>query len=86
MDEKINIGLEILGVRIEENLSQKKLASMIGTQQPSIARVERGAVSPTISFLSKIARATKRRWIFALTRDDARINSLGTITNYYTLT
>ncbi len=80
MNENIEIGLEILGARIEDNITQRKLASLIGTQQPSIARVERGAVSPTIAFLSKIAKAMNRKWIFALVKDDERFNNKGTIT------
>lgn len=38
-------------------MSQAELASAMGTQQPSIARVENGMVSPTITFLKRVADA-----------------------------
>ncbi len=54
-DLKIHVGLQILELRLIKNLTQKQLAKKIGTEQPSIARAERGAVLPSMSFLHKIA-------------------------------
>ncbi len=54
---KINVGLQILELRLIKNLTQKQLAKKIGTKQPSIARVERGATAPSLTFLYKIASA-----------------------------
>jgi transcriptional regulator with XRE-family HTH domain len=38
-------------------MSQVELARRAGTSQPSIARLERGLVSPTVISLDRIARA-----------------------------
>jgi|SRR3989338_1764475 len=54
-DMKVDIGLQILELRILKNITQEKLAALIGTQQPGIARAERGVVTPSITFLNKIA-------------------------------
>lgn len=44
--------------RIKKGLTQKALANLIGTKQPSIARLENGiSKSPKIDFLKRIARA-----------------------------
>ncbi len=58
-DLKIGIGLQILELRLIKNLTQEQLARKIGTKQPSIARVERGALLPSLTFLHKIAEALK---------------------------
>lgn len=60
---KIDIGLQILELRIMHGLTQERLAQLIGTEQPSIARAERGAVMPSITLLYKIATALKTRLI-----------------------
>ncbi len=54
-DLKISIGLQILELRLLKDVTQKKLANMIGTKQPSIARAERGAILPSLAFLHKVA-------------------------------
>jgi transcriptional regulator with XRE-family HTH domain len=38
-------------------MSQVELAARTGTSQPSIARLEKGMVSPTVITLDRIARA-----------------------------
>ena len=43
--------------RIEQGLTQEKLARKIGTKQSSISRFESGDYNPTISFLKKVAHA-----------------------------
>lgn len=47
----------IIEARIDEGLSQTQLAKKVGTNKSSIARVESGAVLPSISFREKIAKA-----------------------------
>jgi transcriptional regulator with XRE-family HTH domain len=51
------VGLVLEEARIKKGFTQKQLAEMIGTQQPSIARVESGAQIPSLPFLGKIAEA-----------------------------
>lgn len=43
--------------RLKRGLTQEKLAKLVGTQQPSIARVENGSITPSLDFLKKIALA-----------------------------
>jgi len=56
-DLSFQIGLEIENLRIIKGITQKQLAGMIGTKQPSIARVESGETLPSLSFIKKIADA-----------------------------
>lgn len=60
---RIDTGLQILELRILRNVTQGVLAKMIGTQQPSIARAERGAITPSLDFLNKIAVALRTELI-----------------------
>lgn len=47
----------ITEARYFSGLTQKQLAEIVGTQQPSIARIEKGLALPSLSFLLKIAKA-----------------------------
>jgi transcriptional regulator with XRE-family HTH domain len=42
-------------------LTQTQLAELVGTRQPSIARLENGSSLPSISFLQKVAAALNAR-------------------------
>ena len=57
--EKLGPEFEIISLlikkRINQGLSQRKLAEKIGTKQSSISRFESGTYNPTIDFLQKIA-------------------------------
>jgi len=46
---------EIIRFRIEKGLSQKELASLMGTKQSAISRLENGSSNPTVDFLNRIA-------------------------------
>lgn len=43
--------------RLKAGLTQEALAKLMGTKQPSVARIENGKSLPTISFLKKVAKA-----------------------------
>lgn len=79
-DIEIDVGLEILGARIDADLTQSALAKKLGTKQPSVARVERGRVLASIPFLQRIARATNSSLILKLIHNDPRFVSTGTVT------
>ncbi len=53
----IMVGSVVRAARRRAGLSQAELAGRIGTSQPSVARLERGQVSPTVAVLDRIARA-----------------------------
>ena len=46
---------QIIDLRNKKKVTQKQLAELLNTKQPSIARLESGDYNPTIGFLKKIA-------------------------------
>ncbi len=52
---------QVARLRILRGLTQGQLAKRIGTQQPSIARLESGKKDPDIPFLRQIAKALNAR-------------------------
>jgi transcriptional regulator with XRE-family HTH domain len=55
--EKLEPGYQVARLRMKLGLTQTQLAEMVGTKQPSIARLENGEGSPSLSFLEKVAKA-----------------------------
>lgn len=56
----------LLRARQEAGLSQTELAARSGTAQAVISRIERGAVSPSLDTLSKIAKGLGMRPLVTL--------------------
>ena len=57
LEEEFELAREIIKLRKEAGLTQKQLAEMAGTSQPSIARLESGEYKNlTLSFLRKIGK------------------------------
>jgi DNA-binding XRE family transcriptional regulator len=54
-------GYQIARLRIARGLTQTQLAQMVGTKQPSIARLEKGDSTPSLAFLDKLAEALGAR-------------------------
>ena len=54
---KYNIIRSLIKRRNELNISQVKLASIIGTKQPAVSRLERGDCNTTLDTLFKVANA-----------------------------
>jgi transcriptional regulator with XRE-family HTH domain len=53
---------QIIQLRLEKKLTQKKLAELIGTRQANISRLESGKhYNFSICFLNKIAKATNKK-------------------------
>lgn len=59
--EELEPGYQIARLRILRGLTQAQLAEMVGTRQPSIARLENGSSVPRLSFLQKVATALGAR-------------------------
>ena len=55
-DLSFEISDMIIRARIEKGLSQEKLAKLIKSSQPNIARIENGSHLPSLKTLEKIAR------------------------------
>jgi len=62
-DLDFEIGQMILEARSRLGVTQKQLAEVINTKQSGIARAESGNYLPSLSFLSKVARALKTKLI-----------------------
>lgn len=54
-------GYQVARLRMIRGLTQSQLAEMVGTRQPSIARLENGTSHPSLSFLQRIAEAMGAR-------------------------
>ena len=92
--EKYDLAFEIsqmvIEARIIKGITQKKLASLIGTKQSSISRLENGSFLPSLSFLERIAKALKSKIRVSMeldkkaTIDSYKIfsSSVSTISNY----
>lgn len=64
--EELEPGYQVARLRMLRGLTQAQLAEMVGTRQPSIARLENGSSTPSLSFLSKIAKALNAKIEFKL--------------------
>ncbi|PJE67414.1 hypothetical protein COU95_02525 [Candidatus Shapirobacteria bacterium CG10_big_fil_rev_8_21_14_0_10_40_9] len=58
-DLAFEIAQMLIEARIIKGITQARLAKMVGTKQPSIARTESGNYLPSLSFLKKIADVLK---------------------------
>jgi DNA-binding XRE family transcriptional regulator len=48
------IMVELIRARNEQKISQRKLEELTGIRQPAIARIEKGAISPSIDTMLKV--------------------------------
>ena len=55
--EQLEPAYQIARLRIIKGLTQQELAALVGTKQPSIARLESGRSLPSLSFLKRVADA-----------------------------
>lgn len=71
------IGKNIRKTRQAQHITQKSLAKLLGTHQPSVARVENGSQLPSILFLKKISDALRVTLNigFGVQKRDAQISS-----------
>lgn len=67
--EELEPGYQVARLRMMRGLTQAQLAEMVGTRQPSIARLENGSSTPSLSFLTKIADALGAKIEFKLIPD-----------------
>ena len=57
LDAESAMGCALIELRMRGNETQKKLADKLNTKQAYISKVESGRVSPTISYIAKMADA-----------------------------
>lgn len=54
---RLELGYQIVRLRLLRGMSQAELADMVDIRQPSIARLENCSSMPSLSFLERIAEA-----------------------------
>ncbi len=59
----------LIRLRKEQGLSQSEVARRAGLRQPAVARLEAGAVRPTLDTIQRIARALGREVEISLVRE-----------------
>ena len=55
--DELSVGERIAFYRVRRGLTQRELASRMGTSQAAIARLEAGGVGATLTTLQKVATA-----------------------------
>jgi len=55
--EQLGPGFDVARLRMLRGLTQKELAKLVGTRQPSISRLESGDRDPSLSFLRRVVSA-----------------------------
>lgn len=61
--QELEPAYQIARLRIQRGLTQAELAERVGTQQPSIARLESGDSNPTLEFLQRVVTALGARLV-----------------------
>ena len=54
---------KIIELRLKNKYSQADLAKRLATKQPGIARLESGAINPTIAYLELVAKAFNKKLV-----------------------
>ena len=52
---------QVIGERMEQNISQRELADRMGTKQANIYRLENGNANPSLDFLKRLAKALGKK-------------------------
>lgn len=55
------VARELIRLRKQQKLSQSEVARRAGLKQPAVARLESGAVKPTLDTIQRVARALGRQ-------------------------
>lgn len=56
----MELGEKIKSYRIENKITQKELADMVGVSRTNIAEIEGGRVKGTLKFINKLSEATNK--------------------------
>jgi len=59
--DELEPAYQVARLRIMQGLTQEQLAELVGTKQPSIARLESGRSEPKLHFLRRVAEALGAR-------------------------
>jgi predicted transcriptional regulator len=72
------VARELIRLRKGQGLSQSEVARRAGLKQPAIARLESGAVTPTLDTIQRVAHALGRQVEISLVRAVVRRKLVGT--------
>jgi len=61
LEPEYQVARAVLGLRLQQGLSQAELAERAGTKQASVSRVERVETVPSLTLLKKLAAALDTR-------------------------
>lgn len=78
-EERLNaqVAKMIYDLRTEAGLSQRELATLVGTKQPVISRLEDADYEGhSLSMLNRIANALKQKMVVEMTTEDAEVSTL----------
>jgi len=67
----LDLGDDILALRLQKGWSQAELAKRVGTRQANISRLENGLANPTIGLLQKLAGALDTELVVRLKSESA---------------
>ena len=57
LQPKLDLGRQILNLRLARGWTQKELAQRAGTRQANISRLENGQLNPSVDMLQRVAEA-----------------------------
>src|SRR6266853_709130 len=78
LEEEFVLASAVMDARNRAGLTQKELASKMGTTQPVVARLESGRVRPSMRTLERLAEATGSRLLISFEpRSAKRRNRVG---------
>lgn len=70
----VSAAQEIRNARLRAGISQRELATRLGTTQSAIARLEAEGSNPTVATIERVLGATGHRLMLAATRNEPGID------------
>ena len=77
--EELEPSYQVARLRLLRGLTQKQLARLVGTRQPSIARLESGREQPRLSFLRRVVKALRGRLEIRIVPEEEAVLEQGAI-------
>jgi len=79
----LELGHLIAENRVRKGVTQEDLASRLGTQQPSVARAERGKVIPSVTFLNRVAEKLGMTLVIEFRETETHTNEVREVPNEF---
>jgi transcriptional regulator with XRE-family HTH domain len=72
LQPKLELGRQILGLRLQRGWTQRELAQRAGTRQANISRLENAQLNPSVDTLQRVADALSVRLTVSLCEPDGQ--------------